>query len=82
MFTCMATMVTMTSGLSMSLLGPAGGMYMPVDTATNLSKGFAFIEFTSPQEAQAARDQTHGGRSRLCSLTWNGTDGQHSIVVE
>ena len=35
-------------------------MYMPMDAATNLSKGFAFIELGSPQEAQAAREQTHG----------------------
>lgn len=32
---------------------------MPVD-ANNMTKGFAFIEFNSPQEAAAARDHTHG----------------------
>ena len=26
-----------------------GGLYMPVDEATQISKGFAFIEFDSPQ---------------------------------
>jgi RNA recognition motif-containing protein len=33
---------------------------MPVDPATGLSKGFAFIEFTSPQAAAAAREQAEG----------------------
>ena len=33
---------------------------MPMDTKTNLSKGFAFVEFATPQEAQAARTQTNG----------------------
>eukprot|EP00873_Tetraselmis_striata_P009974 jgi/Tetstr1/430238/TSEL_020066.t1 len=36
-----------------------GGLVMPVD-ANNMTKGFAFIEFNSPQEAAAARDHTHG----------------------
>ena len=26
-----------------------GGLYMPVDEATQISKGFAFIEFSTPQ---------------------------------
>ena len=26
-----------------------GGLYMPVDEATQVSKGFAFIEFSTPQ---------------------------------
>ena len=49
--------------LQISVLRPphAGGLYMPMDTATNLSKGFAFVEFATPQEANAAREQTHGG---------------------
>lgn len=33
---------------------------MPVDPATGLSKGFAFIEFTSPAAAAAAREQAEG----------------------
>ena len=33
---------------------------MPMDTASNLSKGYAFVEFATAQEAQAAREQTHG----------------------
>lgn len=33
---------------------------MPLDKVTNMSKGFAFVEFTSPQEAQTAREQTNG----------------------
>lgn len=37
-----------------------GGMHMPLDEAGKQTKGFAFIEFSSPQEAQAARDQTNG----------------------
>uniref|UniRef100_A0A383V8L2 Eukaryotic translation initiation factor 3 subunit B n=2 Tax=Tetradesmus obliquus TaxID=3088 RepID=A0A383V8L2_TETOB len=36
-----------------------GGIFMPKD-ANNMSKGFAFVEFFSPQEAQAARAQTDG----------------------
>jgi translation initiation factor 3 subunit B len=36
-----------------------GGIFMPKD-ANNMSKGFAFVEFQSPQEAQAARVQTDG----------------------
>jgi translation initiation factor 3 subunit B len=35
---------------------------MPVDEATGLSKGFAFVEFTSPAAAAAAREQAHGYR--------------------
>ena len=26
-----------------------GGLYMPIDEATQVSKGFAFIEFSTPQ---------------------------------
>ena len=36
------------------------GLFMPMDAKTNLSKGFAFVEFATPQEAQAARTQTNG----------------------
>uniref|UniRef100_A0A7R9YYS4 Eukaryotic translation initiation factor 3 subunit B n=1 Tax=Chlamydomonas euryale TaxID=1486919 RepID=A0A7R9YYS4_9CHLO len=37
-----------------------GGFHMPVDEATKMSKGFAFIEFATPMEAQTAREQTNG----------------------
>mmetsp|Transcript_40368 Transcript_40368/g.89637 ORF Transcript_40368/g.89637 Transcript_40368/m.89637 type:complete len:721 (+) Transcript_40368:71-2233(+) len=37
-----------------------GGLYMPVDEKTGMSKGFAFVEFATPQEAQAAREHTNG----------------------
>ncbi|KAI8475850.1 MAG: eukaryotic initiation factor [Monoraphidium minutum] len=37
-----------------------GGVYMPKDPETKMSKGFAFIEFSHPMEAQAARAQTNG----------------------
>ncbi|KIZ03095.1 Eukaryotic translation initiation factor 3 subunit B [Monoraphidium neglectum] len=36
-----------------------GGVYMPKD-ANKVSKGYAFIEFSHPMEAQAARAQTAG----------------------
>jgi RNA recognition motif. (a.k.a. RRM, RBD, or RNP domain) len=36
------------------------GLWMPVDEATQLSKGVVFIEFTSPAEAAAAAEQTDG----------------------
>ncbi|KAF8067212.1 R1 [Scenedesmus sp. PABB004] len=36
-----------------------GGIFMPKD-GKGMSKGFAFVEFFSPQEAQAARAQTDG----------------------
>eukprot|EP00798_Chlamydomonas_sp_ICE-L_P008193 gene8193-1455_t len=48
-----------------------GGMIMPVDETTNLSKGFAFIEFANPQEALAARQQTSGYK----------LDKNHTFVV-
>ena len=35
-----------------------GGLHMP--TENGVTKGFAFIEYHSPQEAQAAREQTDG----------------------
>jgi translation initiation factor 3 subunit B len=37
-----------------------GGFYMPVDAETKMSKGYAFVEFSNPQEAQAAQQQTNG----------------------
>eukprot|EP00955_Chlamydomonas_euryale_P089861 364496-Chlamydomonas_euryale.AAC.45 len=46
-----------------SVLGGSGrrcGFHMPVDEATKMSKGFAFIEFATPMEAQTAREQTNG----------------------
>eukprot|EP00899_Mesostigma_viride_P013900 jgi/Mesvir1/22510/Mv18538-RA.2 len=36
-----------------------GGLYVPVDEEKN-TKGYAFVEFTSPQEAQAAKETTNG----------------------
>jgi translation initiation factor 3 subunit B len=33
---------------------------MPVDEATKLTKGYAFIEFASAAEAAAAQEQTDG----------------------
>lgn len=33
---------------------------MPVDDATKQTKGYAFIEFSSAAEAQAAQEQTDG----------------------
>eukprot|EP00877_Chromochloris_zofingiensis_P000044 jgi/Chrzof1/1003/Cz01g36140.t1 len=37
-----------------------GGVYMPKDEQSGKTKGFAFIEFSNPMEAQAAREQTQG----------------------
>eukprot|EP00249_Psilotum_nudum_P011425 c23165_g1_i2 orf=444-2627(-) len=37
-----------------------GGLWMPVDEETGKTKGYAFIEYTTPQEAQTAREQTNG----------------------
>lgn len=36
------------------------GFYMPKDPETQITKGFAFIEFISPEQAQEARKQTQG----------------------
>eukprot|EP00884_Botryococcus_braunii_P018580 jgi/Botrbrau1/5405/Bobra.182_1s0009.1 len=36
------------------------GLWMPIDEETGVSKGFAFIEFDLPSEAQAARERTNG----------------------
>ncbi|GBG62798.1 hypothetical protein CBR_g32387 [Chara braunii] len=36
------------------------GLYMPTDPETGKTKGFAFIEYTTPLEAQTAREQTNG----------------------
>jgi translation initiation factor 3 subunit B len=35
----------------------AGGLMMPMDAAKGTSKGFAFIEYSSVQEAAAAKEQ-------------------------
>lgn len=37
-----------------------GGLWMPVDQATKNTKGYAFVEFCSAQEADAAMAQTDG----------------------
>mmetsp|Transcript_31210 Transcript_31210/g.99522 ORF Transcript_31210/g.99522 Transcript_31210/m.99522 type:complete len:709 (+) Transcript_31210:505-2631(+) len=37
-----------------------GGLWMPVDESSKLTKGFAFIEYMTPQEAAAAKEQTNG----------------------
>jgi translation initiation factor 3 subunit B len=37
-----------------------GGIVMPKDPSTGLSKGYAFVEFGHPDEAAAARQQTQG----------------------
>lgn len=37
-----------------------GGFWMPIDEETKLTKGFAFIEFLTPDEAQAAKQHTQG----------------------
>lgn len=36
------------------------GLWMPVDEETQKTKGFAFIEYATPQEALTAREQTDG----------------------
>jgi translation initiation factor 3 subunit B len=36
------------------------GLWMPREDGDGKSKGYAFIEYTSPQEAQTAREQTNG----------------------
>ncbi|ERN17444.1 hypothetical protein AMTRI_Chr02g258200 [Amborella trichopoda] len=37
-----------------------GGLCMPVDQETKKTKGYCFIEYSTPQEAQTAKDQTNG----------------------
>jgi translation initiation factor 3 subunit B len=39
-----------------------GGFFMPVDAATQKTKGYCFIEFSRPEEAQAACVQLNGYR--------------------
>lgn len=39
---------------------PAGGLWLPVDSETKATKGFAFIEFMNPEQAAAAAEQTDG----------------------
>ncbi len=36
------------------------GLWMPVDEASKQTKGYAFVEFTTPAEAAAAQEQTDG----------------------
>ena len=43
---------------------------MPIDASTSLSKGYAFVEFATAQEAQAAREQTHG-EVMPCEASWS-----------
>lgn len=33
---------------------------MPMDETGQVTRGFAFIEFNNPEQAQAAREKTHG----------------------
>ncbi|CAA7017463.1 unnamed protein product [Microthlaspi erraticum] len=35
-------------------------LWMPLDPETNLTPGYCFIEFNTPQEAQTAKEKTHG----------------------
>jgi hypothetical protein len=37
-----------------------GGLYMPVDEATQVSKGFAFIEFSTPQACRVLAVLAYG----------------------
>jgi len=37
-----------------------GGLYLPVSEQTKLTKGYAFIEYSTPEEAQTARQSMHG----------------------
>lgn len=37
-----------------------GGMYHPVDKETNASKGYAFVEYETPDAARAGRDTLNG----------------------
>ncbi|KAK9824494.1 hypothetical protein WJX72_010811 [[Myrmecia] bisecta] len=48
-----------------------GGLWMPTDPETKDSLGFAFIEFLTPAEAHAAREQTNGYK----------LDKSHTFVV-
>ncbi|EPS67275.1 hypothetical protein M569_07499 [Genlisea aurea] len=36
------------------------GLWMPVDPETKKTLGYCFIEFSSPQEAELAKEKTHG----------------------
>ncbi|KAJ8444176.1 hypothetical protein Cgig2_030996 [Carnegiea gigantea] len=36
------------------------GLWMPTDPATEKTLGYCFIEYNTPQEAELARDKTHG----------------------
>eukprot|EP00891_Asterochloris_glomerata_P006248 jgi/Astpho2/6248/Aster-03652 len=48
-----------------------GGLWMPADEATKLTKGFAFVEYLQPEEAHAARDMLQGYK----------LDKSHTFVV-
>eukprot|EP00245_Coleochaete_scutata_P017412 TRINITY_DN8522_c0_g1_i1.p1 TRINITY_DN8522_c0_g1~~TRINITY_DN8522_c0_g1_i1.p1 ORF type:complete len:737 (-),score=206.49 TRINITY_DN8522_c0_g1_i1:368-2578(-) len=51
---------------------PENGLWMPVDEETQKTKGYAFVEFTTSQEAQTAREQTNGyklDRSHVFNVT-------------
>nr|AIZ68196.1 eukaryotic translation initiation factor 3 subunit B-like protein [Albuca bracteata] len=37
-----------------------GGLWMPVNPETQKSLGYCFIEYNTPQEAELAREKTHG----------------------
>ncbi|KAL4201949.1 hypothetical protein AMTRI_Chr02g218500 [Amborella trichopoda] len=37
-----------------------GGLRMPIDQETKKTQGYCFIEYSTPQEAQTAKDQTNG----------------------
>ncbi|ESQ54011.1 hypothetical protein EUTSA_v10027018mg, partial [Eutrema salsugineum] len=47
------------------------GFSMPVDSDTNTTNGYCFIEFNTPQEAQKAKEKTHGckfGKSHILAV--------------
>ena len=46
-----------------------GGLYMPIDEATQVSKGFAFIEFSSPQARRVVVIRTLPSHRALSSCT-------------
>lgn len=36
------------------------GLFMPVDPGSEISLGYCFIEYNTPQEAELAKEKTHG----------------------